>query len=164
MTKKFLVQVLNVDGSLGEESYTLELKDNAIVEDLKEAFSQEDIYDPDQLRVRYKIASGNLCKHKSYSLTRKLKHFLSALEDDYFLEDDDFLEDIRVKYEDGDFVVQCPHMRSIDGAVFVFKKEVPENVNVLIGSTKSFDHHKITHDYKHILQIPLGSVLRKNSL
>ena len=80
-----------------------------------------------------------------------LKFIISALEDD------DCLEDILTKYEDGDFVVQCPHMRAIDGSVFVTKK-VPEHVNVLVGSTKSFEHHKITHDYKHKLQIPLGTV------
>ena len=71
------------------------------------------------------------------------------------------MEAICAKYEDGDFVVQCPHMRAIDGAVFVSKK-VPEIINVLIGSTKGFEHHKITHDYKHKLQIPLGTVSKKN--
>ena len=70
------------------------------------------------------------------------------------------MDDIVGKYEDGDFVVQCPHLRSIDGSVYVSKK-VPEIVNVLVGSTKSFEHHKITHDYKHNLPIPLGSVSRK---
>eukprot|EP00093_Oithona_nana_P000112 00112.XXX_814_345_1 [CDS] Oithona nana genome sequencing. len=48
-------------------------------------------------------------------------------------------------------------MRAIDGAVFVSKK-VPEIINVLIGSTKGFEHHKITHDYKHKLQIPLAQL------
>ena len=52
MTKKYQVKVLDVDGSLEEESYTFQLKDNAIVEDLKVAFSKEDIYEPDQLHDR----------------------------------------------------------------------------------------------------------------
>ena len=64
MTKKYQVKVLDVNGSLEEESYTFELKDNATVEDLKVAYSNEDIYDPDQLRLSYKIASGTLRKHK----------------------------------------------------------------------------------------------------
>ena len=65
MTKKYQVKVLDVDGSLEEESYTFQLKDNAMVEDLKVAFSKEDIYEPDQLRMSYKIASGTLRKHKN---------------------------------------------------------------------------------------------------
>ena len=71
------------------------------------------------------------------------------------------MEDIRAKYE-GDFVLQCPHLSSIDGTVYISKK-VPELVSVLVGSTKSFEHHKITHDndHKHNLPIPLGSVFRK---
>eukprot|EP00093_Oithona_nana_P001487 01487.XXX_1108_1821_1 [CDS] Oithona nana genome sequencing. len=134
--KKYQVQILAVDGSLKEEPKNFQLEDNATIEDLKKAFSKADhIYHPDQLRLSYKTASGKLP-----------------------LEDDDHLEDILAKYE-GDFVLQCPHLSSIDGTVYISKK-VPELVSVLVGSTKSFEHHKITHDndHKHNLPIPLAKL------
>ena len=160
MMKKYQVQILAVDGSLKEEPKNFQLEDNATIEDLKKAFSKADhIYHPDQLRLSYKTASGKLRKHLiiDLCLASLIKLQIPALEDD------DHLEDILAKYE-GDFVLQCPHLRSIDGIVFVSKR-VPELVSVLVGSTKSFEHHKITHDndHKHNLPIPLGSVFRKNT-
>ena len=67
MMKTYQVQILAVDGSLKEEPKNFQLKDNAIVEDLKKAFSvSEYIYHPDQLRLSYKTASGKLRKHQIF--------------------------------------------------------------------------------------------------
>ena len=61
--KEFKVKILAVDGSLQEASYTFQLNDKAIVEDLKRAFTTKEPYnEPFQLRMSYKTASGKLCK------------------------------------------------------------------------------------------------------
>mgnify|MGYP001275359612 CR=1 FL=1 len=62
MMKKYQVQILAVDGSLKEEPKNFQLEDNATIEDLKKAFSEVDLYVPNQLRMSYKTASGKLCK------------------------------------------------------------------------------------------------------
>ena len=65
--KKYQVQILTVDGSFKEEPKNFQLEDNATIEDLKKAFSKEDhVYHPDQLRLSYKTASGQLCKHETF--------------------------------------------------------------------------------------------------
>ena len=72
--KEFKVKILAVDGSLQEASYTFQLKDKAIVEDLKRAFTTKEPYnEPFQLRMSYKTASGKLCKTQNDKCFQTIK-------------------------------------------------------------------------------------------
>ena len=63
--KEYQVKILNADGSFKEELHTFQLKDKAIVEDLKKAFSEVDLYVPNQLRMSYKTAARKLRKYQN---------------------------------------------------------------------------------------------------
>ena len=68
------------------------------------------------------------------------------------------MEDIIADNKEGDFVVQCPDLGTLDGIVSI-SKDTPEDVDVLVGSTKNFDHHKIKYnDTKNNLQIPMAKL------
>ena len=72
------------------------------------------------------------------------------------VEDDDFLTD--VTETKGVFLVQCPGLSFIDGYFLVYK-EVPENVNVLLGSTKDFEHIVIKRERGNNLKVPMGKFI-----
>ena len=72
------------------------------------------------------------------------------------MEDDDFLTDVTEKK--GVFLVQCPGLSFIDGYFLVYK-EVPENVNVLLGSTKDFEYIVIKRERGNNLKVPMGKFI-----
>ena len=77
--KEYQVKILNADGSFKEELHIFQLKDKAIVEDLKKAFSEVDLYVPNQLRMSYKTAARKLRTYQNdesfWIIFKKLLHF-----------------------------------------------------------------------------------------
>ena len=69
------------------------------------------------------------------------------------LDDDDVLEDITK--DPGQFLVQCPPLGALDGQISI-QKDFDEEVNILIGTTKDFEHFKILR-YGDKLKLPKGT-------
>ena len=69
------------------------------------------------------------------------------------VEDDNCLVDVTAK--EGVFLVQLPSLSFVDGNVYIYK-EVPEDVSVLLGSVKDFQHYTITKERGNNLKMPLG--------
>ena len=59
------------------------------------------------------------------------------------LDDDDLLEDIAA--DNGLLLVECPPLGVLDGKISI-KRDFPEGVDILLGSTNNFEHFKLHHD------------------
>ena len=60
-----------------------------------------------------------------------------------------------VTKEEGVFLVQHPNLSFVDGKIIIYK-EVPEDVSVLLGPTKNYDHYIIKRERGNNLKVPLG--------
>jgi len=116
---------------ISDEDYTFKLDEKATVLDLKEAFTKKEGYNPDELRLIYQRQEG-----------------------DEPLEDTELLEDI--EKNPGVFLLEVPTLGT-PGNVSIFRKFSEalegEQICLLIGSKKKFQHHLLNHE-KNNFSIP----------
>eukprot|EP00093_Oithona_nana_P003481 03481.XXX_86927_87610_1 [CDS] Oithona nana genome sequencing. len=116
---------------ISDEDYTFKLDEKATVLDLKEAFTKKEGYNPDELRLIYQRQEG-----------------------DEPLEDTELLEDI--EKHPGVFLLEVPTLGT-PGNVSIFRKFSEalegEQICLLIGSKKKFQHHLLNHE-KNNFSIP----------
>ena len=133
----FTVKLLLSDGiNLDKETFTFKLEVKATILDLKEAFTKVEGYTPDQLRMIYRKPDFDMP-----------------------LDDSDVLQDI--EDQSGVFLIQCPSVSvgMLDGLVSITHDE---NVDVLVGTKKSFEHFQLKRlEGGDNLKIPLGKTKTK---
>ena len=118
-----------------EEDFTFQLEENANVFDLKKAFTEKEGYTPEELRLIYRRQEGH----------------------DEPLEDTELLQDI--EKHPGFFLLECPSlgMNPLDGQISVFVDynglDEDDDICVLIGSTKNFEHFRLTNERSN-LKVP----------
>ena len=121
---------------ISDEDYTFKLDEKATVLDLKEAFTEKEGYNPDELRLIYQRQEG-----------------------DEPLEDTELLEDI--EKHPGVFLLEVPTLGT-PGNVSIFRKFSEalegEQICLLIGSKKKFQHHLLNHE-KNNFSIPSCKLL-----
>ena len=117
---------------ISDEDYTFKLDEKATVLDLKVAFTKKEGYNPDELRLIYQRQEG----------------------DDEPLEDTELLEDI--ENHPGVFLLEVPTLAT-PGNISIFRKiseiQEGEEICLLIGSKKKFQHHLLNHE-KNNFSIP----------
>merc|ERR1711976_233943 len=126
--KTYTVKALDSDGRVESEGYDFELQDLDTVLALKIALEKRFIYTKEQVRIFFRKENG--C--------------------DIGLDDEDVLEDIAK--DPGQFLVQCPPLGPLYGQISI-QKHFDEEVNILIGTTKDFEHFKILR-YGDNLKLP----------
>ena len=106
---------------IGKQTFTFKLEGKATIFDLKEAFTNEEGYTPEQLRMVYRTADM-----------------------DVPLDDTDKLEDI--EDHTGQFLVECPTMGIFDGKLSLNVQDVKDvgEIAVLIGNKKCYEHFLMT--------------------
>ena len=102
---------------ISDETYSYKLKGNeATIFDLKKAFTDEEGYTPEQLRIIYRKPDM-----------------------DVPLDDSDLLDDI--EDQSGQFLIECPSVGILDGELSIKHDEI---VAVLVGSKKTYEHFLLT--------------------
>ena len=132
---KFLDSLGNIEGN----SRTYQLENSATVFDLKKAVEDKIVvYKSDQFRLFFRQENGQ----------------------NLGLDDDEVLED--VVNDSGQILVECPSLGG-PGQLFTGKvwihKDSHEDVCLLLGSTKSFEHHKVPYlEAKTNMELPMGEI------
>ena len=125
----FKIKLIYPGGTLSENTFTYKLQGKATIFDLKEAFTNEEGYTPEQLRIVYRKADM-----------------------DVPLDETDVLEDI--EDQSGQFLIECPSVGILDGQ-FSIKHE--ETLAVLVGSKNKFEHFLLTCLFSGAnMKLPLG--------
>ena len=148
--RDFKLQLIESNNEISKEDFTFKLDEKATVLDLKVAFTEKDGYTPDELRLMYRRQEG----------------------DDEPLEDTELLQDI--EKHPGVFLREVPPLGTLSGKISIFRKiseiQEGEEICLLIGSKKKFQHHLLNHE-KNNFSIPeckllliFISVLKKNLL
>ena len=102
---------------ISDETYSYKLKGTeATIFDLKKAFTDEEGYTPEQLRIIYRKPDM-----------------------DVPLDDSDLLDDI--EDQSGQFLIECPSVGILDGELSIKHDEI---VAVLVGSKKTYEHFLLT--------------------
>ena len=131
--RDFKLKLIESNQEIDAEDFTFKLDEKATTLDLKVAFTKREGYTPDELRLIYQRQEG----------------------DDEPLEDTELLQDI--EKNPGVFLLECPPLGTLSGKISVFCKiseiEEGENICLLIGSKKKFQHYKLSHE-KNNLSIP----------
>ena len=99
----------------------LSLGSNPTVLELRKAYAEKEGYELDQVRVFYRRPNDNLF-------------------DDFGIEDDEFLDEINAD-KAGKFMAEFPHVGVFKGQVSVSLEDPNEQVEILMGTPKSFEHH-----------------------
>ena len=129
----FKIKLIYPGGTLSENTFTYKLQGKATIFDLKEAFTNEEGYTPEQLRIVYRKADM-----------------------DVPLDDTDVLEDI--EDQSGQFLIECPSVGvEILSGQFSIKHD--EEVALLVGSKKKFEHFLLKPSQKQNLKLPMGKFL-----
>ena len=129
----FKIKLIYPGGTLSENTFTYKLQGKATIFDLKEAFTKEEGYTPEQLRIIYRKADM-----------------------DVPLDDTDVLEDI--EDQSGQFLIECPSVGvEILSGQFSIKHD--EEVALLVGSKKKFEHFLLKPSQKQTLKLPMGKFL-----
>ena len=136
---------------ISDEDFTFKLDEKATVLDLKEAFTEKQGYTPDELRLIYQRQEG----------------------DDEPLEDTELLQDI--EKHPGVFLLEVPPLGTLSGKISIFRKiseiQEGEEICLLIGSKKKFQHHLLNHEKNNfsipeckLLLIFVSAFLKKDDL
>ena len=130
--RDFKLKLIESNQEISDEDFTYKLDEKATTLDLKEAFTEEEGYNPDEVRLIYQRQEG----------------------DDEPLEDTELLEDI--EKHPGVFLIECPPLAH-KGNISVFCKmsEIGEGEKIclLVGSEKKFEHYKLSHE-ENKMRIP----------
>ena len=130
--KDYNVKFLDSHGNIEGDSHTYQLENSATVSDLKKVVEdQVSVYKSDQFRLFFRQENGQ----------------------NLGLDEDEVLED--VVNESGQILVQCPTLGILKGKVWIHK-DFNEEVFILLGSTKSFDHLKVYRTEGSNMDLPLG--------
>ena len=124
----FKIKLIFPSGNLSEETFTYTLPSSSTILDLKEAYSAEECYTPDELRIVYRKP-----------------------ELDVPLDDSDLAKDI--DDQTGQFLIQCPSIGVLDGQ-FSVKHE--ETLAVLVGTKANYEHFLLSRLSGSNLKLPLG--------
>ena len=131
--RDFKLQLIESNNEISKEDFTFKLDEKATVLDLKVAFTEKDGYTPDELRLIYQRQEG----------------------DDEPLEDTELLRDI--EKHPGVFLLEVPPLGTLSGKISIFRKiseiQEGEEICLLIGSKKKFQHHLLNHE-KNNFSIP----------
>lgn len=127
----FKIKLIFPEGILSEETFTYKLHGKATIFKLKEAFTKEEGYSPEQLRMVYRRPDMDMP-----------------------LNDTDLLEDI--EDQSGQFLIECPNVGILDGQ---FSIKHDETLAVLVGSKKMFEHFLLTYLITGAnIKLPLGKI------
>ena len=125
--KEVKIKLLDSEGNVGEDTLNFKVPDKATIFDLKKAFTAQEGYTPEQIRLIHRMQD------------------LDVAPDDTDLIDE---------YQNGQFLVECPSVGLLDGLIKIIHDE---NVDVLVGSKNFFEHFKLTRLYSGSnLKLPLG--------
>ena len=128
----FKIKLIYPGGTLSENTFTYKLQGKATIFDLKEAFTNEEGYTSEQLRIMYRKADM-----------------------DVPLDETDVLEDI--EDQSGQFLIECPSVGILDGKLSI---KHDEKLAVLVGSKKKFEHFLLTRLMSgQNLKLPMGKFL-----
>ena len=132
--KDYNVKFLDSLGNIGGNSRIYQLENSATVLDLKKAVEDKIVvYKSDQFRLFFRQENGQ----------------------NLGLDEDEVLED--VVNDSGQILVQCPTLGILKGKVWIHK-DFNEEVFILLGSTKSFDHLKVYRTEGSNMDLPLGKI------
>ena len=115
--KEYIISFVGSSGKVEDESFTFALENSATVSCLKKAVEFEADCPPSDFRLFFRKENGQYIG----------------------LEDDDVLED--VVDDSGQLLVECPPLGG-QKQIWIHK-DFSEEVCVLLGSTKSFEHYKV---------------------
>ena len=131
--RDFKLKLIQSNQEIGEENFIFKLDEKANTLDLKVAFTKREGYKPDELRLIYQRHEG----------------------DDEPLEDSELLQDI--EKHPGVFLLELPPLGTLRGKISVFRKiseiEEGDEICLLIGSKKKFEHYMLTRE-KNNFSIP----------
>ena len=119
---------LESDGSVDDGPFKYSLKDTATVLDLKEAFTKENGYKANIIRMYFRRNDV-----------------------DEPIDDSETLEEIDCN--DGFFVVDLPDLSMFDGKIHI---RHDKEVDVLAGTLKEFEHYRLTKT-SAVLKVPWGN-------
>ena len=133
---EYKVKFLDSDGDVENRPFSYRLEKPATVSCLKKAVEKEANYPSSEFRLFFRKENGQ----------------------NIGLEDDDVLKD--VVDDSGQLLVECPSLGG-PGQLFTGKvwihKDSHEDVCLLLGSTKSFEHHKVPYlEAKTNMELPMG--------
>ena len=135
--REYTIKFLDSDGEIEDESHRFQLENSATVSILKEAFQKEvEEYKPDQLRLFFRKENG-----------QKIG-----------LDDDDILSEV-IGDQAGQILAECEPLGVLSGKIWIHK-DFNEEVFVLVGTPKRFDHYKVYRSQGSNYTVPIGKILQ----
>ena len=131
--KEYNLKFLDSQGNVEDELHTFTMQNSATVFCLKKAVETEADCPPSDFRLFFRKENGQ----------------------NLGLDDDDVLEE--VVDDSGQILVQCPSLGLFTGKVWLHK-DTYEDVFVLLGSAKSFDHLKVYCSEGTNMDLPMGEI------
>ena len=131
--KVYAIKFLDSDGEIESQSHEFQLENSATVSALKEAFQKEvEMYKPDSFRIFFRKENGQ----------------------NIGLDDDDRLDEV-VGDQPGQILVECPTLGILSGKIWLHKN-FNEEVHILLGSPKRFEHFNVYRSEGSNYEVPLG--------
>ena len=133
--EEYKVKFLDSDGDVENKPFYHRLEKSATVSCLKKAVEKEASCPSSDFRLFFRKENGQ----------------------NIGLEDDDVLED--VVDDSGQLLVECPSLGGLFTGKVWIHTDSHEKVFLLLGSTKSFEHHKIPYlEAKTKMELPMGDI------
>ena len=135
--REYTIKFLDSDGEIENESHIFQLENSATVSILKEAFQKEvEEYKPDQLRLFFRKENG-----------QKIG-----------LDNDDILSEV-IGDQAGQILAECEPLGVLSGKIWIHK-DFNEEVFVLVGTPKRFDHYKVYRSQGSNYTVPISKLLQ----
>ena len=136
--KEYIIKFLDSRGKVEDKAFTFSLENSATVSCLKKAVEPDADCPQSEFRLFFRQENGQ----------------------NLGLDEDEVLED--VVNDSGQLLVECPSLGG-PGQLFTGKvwihKDSHEDVFLLLGSTKSFEHHKVPYlEAKTNMELPMGEI------